>query len=397
MAPHSVLVGAAPEPVLWTVVLAAALLVPPILARFRIPGAATCLALGLALAASGAISPADPVLRLGATLGISTLFLSAGMDVDLRELRRRARMLSQHLAIRAGMLVAVGAACAFLWDLDARPAALLALGLVTPSAGFILESLESLPLYHDERVWVRLKVIATELLALGILVFVTQPGPGEVGIAVGAVAALVAVVPLVLRALAGVVLPRAPRSAFSFLVILATAAALVTKSVGVYYLVGAFVVGLTVRRLRDELPAIAPPYVGHAIEGFASIFVPLYFVGAGAAVDTAVLTPGAFVTGAILFVLASALRVAVACMHHQVSLGEGWRSSARKTIPMLPTVVFTLVVVSLLPEDSVPPYLRGALVVYAVLTTLAPAALLPRFPVQEYDRPTVAPPPGGIS
>ncbi|MCG3133306.1 MAG: hypothetical protein HMLKMBBP_00440 [Planctomycetes bacterium] len=390
-------VAAAPDVVLWTSLLAAVLLVPPVLARFRVPGAITCLGMGIGLAALGVVGPDESALRFGATLGISTLFLAAGLDVDLRELRSRARMLLQHLAIRAGMLAAVATACGFLFGMEARPALLVALGLITPSAGFILDSLESLPLYHDERVWVRLKVVATELLALGVLVFVTQPSVPDLGIALGSVAAVVALTPVVLRVLGSVVLPRAPKSAFSFLVILSVAAALVTKEVGVYYLVGAFIVGLTARRLRDENPAIAPEYVTHAIEGFASIFVPVYFLSAGATLDLSGMGGAAVAAGFVMFVLVSALRVAAACWHHHAALGEEWRSSARKTVPMLPTLVFTLVVASLLPEGQAPGWMRGALFVYAVLTTLAPSVILPRLPVQEYDRPTVPPPAGGVS
>ena len=51
--------------------------------------------------------------------------------------------------------------------------------------------------------------------------------------------------------------------------------------VGVYYLVGAFVVGITAQRFRERLPAIASDQMLHAVEVFASFFVPFYFFSAG--------------------------------------------------------------------------------------------------------------------
>lgn len=89
--------------------------------------------------------------------------------------------------------------------------------------------------------------------------------------------AMVAVLPLLFRFFAKVVLPYAPRSEFSFLLIATVLCALITRQFGAYYLVGAFIVGVTAQRFRQQLPAIASAEMLHAIELFAGFFVPFYF------------------------------------------------------------------------------------------------------------------------
>src|SRR3546814_2838230 len=99
------------------------------------------------------------------TLGISSLFLFAGLEVDLRELRRGLWPLLTHLAVR---IVTLAGAAWLAWhylDLGWQASALLALALLTPSTGFILDTLERLGLDEEERFWVTSKAIAGELLA----------------------------------------------------------------------------------------------------------------------------------------------------------------------------------------------------------------------------------------
>ncbi|MBK7092132.1 MAG: hypothetical protein IPH59_10520 [bacterium] len=62
---------------------------------------------------------------------------------------------------------------------------------------------------------------------------------------------------------------------------LAVVCAFVTRELGVYYLVGAFVAGVAAQRFREELPAMASEQMLHAVELFASVFVPFYFFNAG--------------------------------------------------------------------------------------------------------------------
>ncbi len=239
-------------------------------------GSASALGIG-----AGAFHDA-PTIRIFAVLGIVSLFLFAGMEVDLEELNRGRAVLAQHLVIRA--LVIAGATWLIqrFLHFDTRPAVLVALALLTPSTGFILSSLASLDLSPDERFWIKSKAIATEIVALAALFIALQStSPETLGLSTVALLLMILLLPVIFKMFARAILPYAPNTEFAFLVIVALLCASLTKKLGVYYLVGAFVVGVTEQRLRTELPALATDGLMRAVELFASFFIPFYFLEAG--------------------------------------------------------------------------------------------------------------------
>jgi Kef-type K+ transport system membrane component KefB len=151
----------------------------------------------------------------------------------------------------------------------------VALALLTPSAGFILESLDRLGVSERERFWIRSKAVASELVALGVL-FVTLQSTSATTLGVSALALVVMIVllPLLFEAFARRIVPYAPKSEFAFLVMLAVVCAYATRELGVYYLVGAFVVGMAAQEFRERLPALASEKMLDAVEAFASLFAP---------------------------------------------------------------------------------------------------------------------------
>ena len=84
------------------------LVVPRALQRFRVPAPLTCLAFGIGAMLWLGDGVHDPVVVLLSTLGISSLFLFAGLEVDLRALRRGLWPLLAHLSIRSATLADVG-------------------------------------------------------------------------------------------------------------------------------------------------------------------------------------------------------------------------------------------------------------------------------------------------
>ncbi len=136
------------------------LVVPRALQQFRIPGPITCLALGIAAMLAWGDKTHDPVVTLLSTLGISSLFLFAGLEVEFKSLRRGLGRLLMHLAIRLVALAGVGWLAWHFLGLGWQAASLVALALLTPSTGFILDTLAKLGLDEEERFWVTSKAIA---------------------------------------------------------------------------------------------------------------------------------------------------------------------------------------------------------------------------------------------
>lgn len=372
----------------YVVLLFALFVIPRVLQRWRLPTAITSFALGAAGGMGAGLFRADQTLHLLATFGIVALFLFAGLEVDIHELRARTRVIGQHLLLRLVMLSAVALAVTMLLGLDGRPATLVALALLIPSTGFILDSLPSFGLTPDEALWVKHKAISTELLALVVLFVVLQSTSAvRLGLASLALIAIIAVLPPLFRLFAVGVVPWAPKSEFAFLLMMAIVMAYATRQLGVYYLVGAFLVGVAARRFREALPAVASERMLHAVEVFASFFAPFYFFVAGAELRPEDLTGRALLIGVGVTAVILPLRVATVVLQRRHALRESTASSMRIAVPMLPTLIFTLVLAGILRDRfALPATLFGGLIVYAVLNTTLPGLLF-RTPPPSYDAP----------
>lgn len=372
----------------YVVLLFALFIIPRALQRLRIPTAITSLALGTLAGMGLGVFVKDPTVELLSTLGIVSLFLFAGLDVEHEDLRREAPFLLQHLVLRLLLLGLAVAAITRLVGLPSRPAALVGLALLTPSTGFILDSLHSWGFSEKQEFWVRTKAIATELLALGALFVVLQSTTAlRLTLSALALGALIAILPVIMRAFADFIVPFAPKSEFAFLILTAVMCALATYKLGVYYLVGAFLVGVAAQRMRERLPAIASEKMVNAVEAFATLFVPFYFFGVGTQLRRGDFTLEALLIGLAFLATAVPVRVGVGVLHRWAVLREPPREGIKLSMAVLPTLVFTLVLAQILRERfDVPAYVFGGLVVYAVLNTLLPSIIL-HMPPPDFEAP----------
>jgi Kef-type K+ transport system membrane component KefB len=362
----------------YLLVIVGLFIVPRALQRYRLPSAITCVALGAVLGMGFGLFGEGQTIPTLATLGIVSLFLFAGLEVDFRELAARGRVTLAHLVVQVLVLGVASALLAWLLDLAWRPALVMALAIATPSTGFILDSLPGFGLSPDQRAWVKTKAIATEFLALAALfVTVQSTTASKLGLSTVAIVALVAVLPYLFQFFAARVLPFAPKSEFAFLLILALVSASITRSLGVYYLVGAFVVGVTAVRLRKRIPELATDRLMSGIELFASFFVPFYFFKAGLSLHVDDFDARALGLGVALVAVVVPLRVGLVAWFRHAALGESLRDGARVGLSLVPTLVFTLVLAGILRDQYVvPSYLFGGLVVFALVNTLIPGIVL---------------------
>ena len=360
---------------------------PRALQRYRLPSAITCVALGAVASIAFGLFQHDPAVNLLSTLGIVSLFLFAGLDVEFHELYRNARILTQHLLIRVALLTVVSWGAVLVLHLPLQPAILVGLALTTPSTGFILDSLNSLGVSDSERTWIKAKAIATELVALTVLfIALLPPEPVSIVASTAVMLGLIAFLPLIFRVFATVVLPYAPKSEFAFLLMVAVFAALVTRQLGAYYLVGAFIAGITAQRFRERMPAIASAQMLGAVELFASFFVPFYFFHAGLGLRAGDFSPEALLLGAAFFAVMIPLRIYLVALHRRFSLGESLRSGARIGLSIAPTLVFTLVIAEILRDRfGVSQAVFGGLIIYTLANTLLPGFILRVVPRAKSD------------
>lgn len=359
----------------YIAILFALFVVPRALQRFAIPAAITSLALGATASLGFGLFQHDPTLNLLSVFGIVALFLFAGLEVDIHALEQNKSILLQHLAIRTALLVGVAVAVSHLLNLQGRAATLLSLALVTPSTGFILDSIGGLGLSLEEKRWIKSKAIATELLALLVLFAALQSTSVErMAISLATLVGMILLLPLLFRAFAVLVVPFAPRSEFAFLLMIAVTCAYVTRELGVYYLVGAFVVGMAAQRFRQRLPAIASDQLIHAVEMFASFFVPFYFFSAGLHLRREDLDIGSLTYGLGFLAVMVPLRLGTIALHRRLVMRESVRGGMRIAVAMLPTLVFGLVIAEILRDRfAAPPALFGGVILYTLGTTVLPA------------------------
>jgi Kef-type K+ transport system membrane component KefB len=320
----------------------------------------------------------DEVIKQLGTLGVASLFLFAGLEVRTEDLRSDARALTVHVGTRVVTLALLAAGVFLASGYEPRAAILVALAVLTPSTGFILGAVKGMGLTDDERRSVRLKAIAAEILALAVLFFVLgSASMQELALSTAGIVGLAVAIPLLFRGAARYVLPHAPGSEFALVIIVALVAAHATDALGVHYFIGAFLVGVLVQRVRGDLPASSSSATMHAIELFSSFFMPYYFFSAGLALPVSALIPEAFLLGVALSAVALPARALIVTLQRKLTLRERWREGLRIAVPLLPTLIFALVIGEILhAQFGLPDVAYGALVVYAIVSTVVPSLVL---------------------
>lgn len=351
---------------------------PVLFRRFGVPGAITSLGLGILAGFTGLFATGATIAVLS-TFGIVALFLSAGLEIDLRELRAQRRPLFEYIGaafVAVALLALVGAE---LTGLPRREALLVALILLIPSTGFILDSLRGLGLSDAEAARTKTFAIAVELLGLAGLLVASQSSVPRLALSILVILVLIGMVPVIMKVFASHVVHYAPKTEFAFLLVLGLFCAYITKLLGVYYLVGAFLVGVAARRFRQELPALSSDRILHTTEDFGHLFAPFYFFYAGMAIHPQLAEARWIGFGVALALVLLPLRVkgVELLLRRRMPPGEG--SPRRIALAVLPTLVFSLVLIDFLRGETDASFgLLDALTVYTIIATLAPAFLVRR-------------------
>jgi Kef-type K+ transport system membrane component KefB len=355
------------------------LVVPRALQRFRLPAPLTCFLLGIAVAIFYKPLSEDKVGAVLATLGIASLFLFAGLEVDLVEIRGQLPRLTGHLGIRVLFLTGTAWLAIRYLHMGWQPSALLALGLFTPSTGFILDTLSQSGLEANEQNEVSISAISGEITALLVLFVVSQAGSmASLAISSGALFLLIVLTPFFFLALGKYVVPYAPGSEFSLLIMVGIICAIISKSLGVHVLVGAFVAGLVAGLLRTRMTTLASQENLHAVRLFASFFVPFYFFHEGLQVPSGALVLKALLYGVAISAVLLPIRIAKNWLECRFLSKRSSRSGIRVAIALTPTLIFTLVIAGILHETfHIDDALFGGLLVYAAITTVLPSFVLP--------------------
>jgi Kef-type K+ transport system membrane component KefB len=318
-----------------------------------------------------------------ATFGIASLFLLAGLEVDVAAIRRQLPRLSGHIAIRGIFLFAIAGLGIRYLHLSWQPAVLFGLGLFTSSTGFILDTLPYSGLETSEQSEVAINAISAEIIALLVLFAVLQGGSILVlAISTVELILLIVLTPLLFLLLGKYVVPYAPGSEFSLLLMVGIICAVITQNLGVHYLIGAFVAGLVAALLRNRMASLASQENLHAVRLFASFFVPFYFFHEGLEVPGDALVFRALFYGIALSLVVIPIRIGKNLLQARYLSHRTAQGGIRIAVASTPTLIFTLVIAGILREGfRISDALYGGLLVYAVVTAILPSLILPRLTI----------------
>lgn len=360
-------------------------IVPRLLLRLGLPMALTAFALGIVAKMGFHFYDGDNVIPIFSTLGIISLFLFAGLEVDLIALKKMIRPILGHLGFRTLVVVALARIFSGIHALEFVPAVVLALALATPSTGFILDSIESAKITTNQKFWIKLKAISAELIALGaLLIFSQMQSAASLLGSFLVIGLLIVVVPFLLKKLAMTLENLAPGSEFSFILMLAIISGIITKKLGAYYLVGAFLVGMVTGQYKRHSPSASADQILQSLRSFSTFFMPFYFFNSGLKMPQEAFSLESLSIALIFLLISVPLKIGTIILHRHISLTETWRESLAIAVSLMPNLVFGLVLADILRSKmGLPIPIFGGLIIYTLMTTMLSPLVLSFMPNAE--------------
>jgi Kef-type K+ transport system membrane component KefB len=361
----------------YVFLIALLFIIPRFLLRAGIPMALTSFSLGILVSSTIGFYAADNVISLFSTLGIISLFLFAGMDVDLSALKREIRPITTHIIFRSTVIIAVSVILYYITALPIVTSVILTLAMVTPSTGFILDNIDTSNMPESQKFWIKLKAISAELVALGaLLVFSQLESMAKLFGSILVIIALIVILPLLLKRLTATLERLAPGSEFGFILMLAIIAGIITKKLGAYYLVGAFLVGMAAGQFKRQSPSENTSQTLHSLRSFSAFFMPFYFFNSGLGMPLNAFSYTSLMIAFVFFVVSVPLKIGTILLHRRVAFGETWKESLAISVSLMPNLVFGLVLADILKNKfNLPVEIYGGLIIYTLLAT----ALSPLF------------------
>ncbi len=360
-------------------------IVPRLLLRFGIPMALTSFAMGIGTNIAFAFYGENEVIPLFSTLGIISLFLFAGMEVDLDAIKGSFKHILIHVSFRVLVIGVLTIVFLNLYDLNLPSAVIFSLAVATPSTGFILNSLESSKIPEQQKFWIKLKAISAEVVALGILLVFSQTGGAESVMGSFLIIILMIVtLPFLLKKLALTLEKLAPGSEFGFILILAIVASLITKKLGAYYIVGAFLVGMVTGQFKRNSPNAQTDQMLQTLRSFSAFFMPFYFFNSGLNMPNGIFTTEALNISLIILAITFPIKIGSVLLLRRFSFVEEWKDSLAIAISLTPTLIFGLVLAEILrTKMGLPITLYVGLVIYSLLTTVISQLILKFIPIKK--------------
>ena len=366
----------------YLVIFSLVLILPKLLVQFRIPSGITALLIGVIFAGFDPGLSTDQLFRFLAQIGITSLFVFSGLEVNFDEIREDAGYLLKYLSKWIVLLGLSAFAIQHFFNLGYRLSFIFSLGILTPSAGFIINSLHSFKVGSDQEYWIKSKAISKEIVSIILLFLALQSGDLRLmALSLGFFVGLWLILPPIFKFFFKFISPYAPNTEVPFLVVISLISGVISKELGTYYLVGAFIVGLIGSRFRKDIFKESEEAIFHALNSFFNVFLPFYFFYAGAKLSFSEFNLSALQIGGVFLVIFIPIRIAMNTLSLKFVIKEFVQRPYEISLSLMPTLIFGLVIAGVLKNTGkVSNELVYALVFYTLVSSLLPSIL---FPIQK--------------
>lgn len=363
------------------VILALLFFVPKVVnSKTKIPDALTEVVIGIIL---GIAIPSyffiDDMITILATIGIVTLFVFSGMDVDTNFIAKNKKFFFEHILLHILIFCLIGYAIQYYLQSSLQIALLISLALTTPSASFILSSIKTIE--KESKQWIESKALAGEITGIILMVILLSFSDiTKLLLSLITLVLLITILPLLLEFLYKKLFSKIIGCEFAFIFVVAMISAFITEFVGIHFLVGAFIAGFVSKRFINDIVKngsyenFSEHYGQQLIIGFgffALIFAPFYFFSVGLNIKSSMFTIDILIVAVTLCVAIVLLRIGVMSLHRIIRIKEKFHTSMYISTMCIPTLVFTFVITEiLLLQFQISSDIYSVLMLYGVFTTV---------------------------
>jgi Kef-type K+ transport system membrane component KefB len=371
----------------YLVAVSLLLLLPKLLLRFRVPSGISAMLLGVFCVNFLGWFNDDQLILTLARLGITSLFLYAGMEIEITDLKNNLKPLLKSVFQTLGLIMITAVIISFAVNLSFQISLIISIAIFTPSAGFILSSLKNYELTEEEIFWIKLKAISKEISAIFALFVALQMNDIEGLIKSNVIfVGLVIILPYIFKFYLKYIAPHAIKGEVSFLVLIAFVTGVFTKKLGTHYLVGAFITGVIAGQFHHFMKSEHSKRIEDSLSAFYTIFVPFYFFSAGLIITKSFFTVEGLKYGILISLLFIPLRIIMVSLGIKYFKKGFWKDHLKISISLVPNLIFGLVIIGILKDKyNVDASILSALVIYTVLASIIPAVYFKKLPTESFD------------
>lgn len=369
------------------VILAVIFFLPKVVNRIsKIPDALTELMIGIFL---GIALPSfffiDDMITILGTIGVVTLFVFSGMEVDTNFIGMNKKFFTEHIMLHILIFVAVGISIFYYLQTSPQIALLVSLALTTPSASFILSSIRTLE--KERKQWIESKALAGEITALILMVILLSLSDiTRLLLSLVTLVLLITLLPIILEFLFKKLFSKLIGCEFSFIFVVTMISAFITEFVGIHFLVGAFIAGFVAKRfindiVKDESYEHCSEVFGQQIiigfGYFVLIFAPFYFFSVGLRMKSSMFSFDTLFLAVTICIIIVIVRIGIMSVHRIVRMKEKISTALSINALCIPTLVFTFVITDiLLKQFLIGDMIYNVLMLYGVFTSVVGTAVL---------------------